>query len=252
VAVVSESLAREYWGGAPAALGRRIRNSPTNPWREVVGVVGDVRDDGVTKGAVPTVYWPMTMKDFWESEDFVQRWMSYAIRTPRVRTAGFIKDVQQAVWGVNPNLPLARPRTLGAIYDQSMAETTFALVIIGIAAGVTLLLGLVGLYGVIAYIVAQRRREVGIRMALGAGGSDVQRMFVWRGLQLAGIGLAVGIGVALAVTRGLSSILFGVSPFDPVTYAVVVLVLALVALVATWLPARQASLVDPAVTLRAE
>jgi predicted permease len=252
VAVVSESLAREYWGGAPAALGRRIRNSPTNPWREVVGVVGDVRDDGVTKGAVPTVYWPMTMKDFWESEDFVQRWMSYAIRTPRVRTAGFIKDVQQAVWGVNPNLPLARPRTLGAIYDQSMAETTFALVIIGIAAGVTLLLGLVGLYGVIAYIVAQRRREVGIRMALGAGGSDVQRMFVWRGLQLAGIGLAVGIGVALAVTRGLSSILFGVSPFDPVTYAVVVLVLALVALVATWLPARQASLVDPAVALRAE
>jgi ABC-type antimicrobial peptide transport system permease subunit len=192
------------------------------------------------------------MKDFWDQELFVQRWLSYAVRTPRVRTAGFIKDVQQAVWSVNPNLPLARPRTLAAIYDESMAETSFALVIIGIASGVTLLLGLVGLYGVIAYIVAQRRREVGIRMALGAAGGDVRRMFVWRGLQLVGIGLAVGIVAAATVTRFLSSLLFGVSTFDPVTYAAVVLALSGVALLATWLPARQASLVDPAIALRAE
>jgi ABC-type antimicrobial peptide transport system permease subunit len=156
------------------------------------------------------------------------------------------------VWSVNPNLPLARPRTLAAIYDESMAETSFALVIIGIASGVTLLLGLVGLYGVIAYIVAQRRREVGIRMALGAAGGDVRRMFVWRGLQLVGIGLAVGIVAAATVTRFLSSLLFGVSTFDPVTYAAVVLALSGVALLATWLPARQASLVDPAIALRAE
>lgn len=252
VVMVSESLAREYWGSVPAALGRRIRNSPKNPWREVVGVVADVRDDGVTKGAVPTVYWPMLMKDYWDQETFVQRWLSYAIRTPRVRTAGFVKDLQQAVWGVNPNLPLARPRTLGDIYQTSMAETSFALVIIAIAGGVTLLLGVVGLYGVIAYIVAQRRREVGIRMALGAAGGDVQRMFLRRGLQLAGIGVAVGIGGALAVTRFLSSLLFGVSPFDPFTYVAVAATLAGVTLVATWLPARQASLVDPAIALRAE
>jgi ABC-type antimicrobial peptide transport system permease subunit len=169
-----------------------------------------------------------------------------------VRTAGFIKDVQQAVWGVNPNLPLARPRTLAAIYDESMAETSFALVIIGIASAVTLLLGLVGLYGVIAYIVAQRRREVGIRMALGAAGGDVQRMFVWRGLQLVGIGLIVGIAAAATVTRFLSSLLFGVSTFDAATYTAVALALSSVALLATWLPARQASLVDPATALRAE
>jgi predicted permease len=252
VAVISESLAREYWGSPAAALGHRIRNSPKNPFREVVGVVGDVRDDGVTKAEVPTVYWPMTMKEFWDEELFVQRWMSYAVRTPRVRNAGLIKELQQAVWGVNPNLPLARPRTLGAIYEASMAETSFALVIIGIAGGVTLLLGLVGLYGVIAYIVAQRRREVGIRMALGAGGADVQRMFVQRGLQLAGIGLVVGVAVALAVTRSLGSILYGVSPFDPLTYGAVAVTLAFVAVVATWLPARQASRVDPAIALRAE
>ena len=252
VVVLSDSLAREYFGSAPAALGRRIRNSPKNPWREVVGVVADVRDDGVTRGEVPTVYWPMTMKDYWDQETFVQRWMSYAIRTPRVRTAGFIQDVQQAVWSVNPNLPLARPRTLGAIYAESMAETSFALVIIAIAGGVTLLLGVVGLYGVIAYIVAQRRREVGIRMALGAGGGEVQRMFVRRGLQLAGLGVVVGLGGAFAVTRFLTSLLFGVSPFDPLTYGTVAFTLAAVALLATWLPARQASLVDPAIALRAE
>jgi putative ABC transport system permease protein len=252
VAVVSDSMAREYWGSAGAALGQRIRNSPKNSWREVVGVVADVRDDGITKGAVPMVYWPMTMKDFWDDDIFVQRWLSYAVRTPRVRTAGFIKDVQQAVWGINPNLPLARPRTLGDIYRASMAETSFALVIIGIAGGVTLLLGLVGLYGVIAYIVAQRRREVGIRMALGAAAADVQRMFVGSGLRLAGIGMVVGVGVALAVSRFLTSLLFGVSPFDPLTYGAVAAMLAAVALVATWLPARQASLVDPATALRSE
>lgn len=252
VVVISDSLAREYFGSAAAALGRRIRNSPKNPWREVVGIVADVRDDGVTRGEVPTVYWPMAMKDYWDQEMFVQRWMSYAIRTPRVRTAGFINDVQQAVWSVNPNLPLARPRTLAAIYDESMAETSFALVIIAIAGGVTLLLGVVGLYGVIAYIVTQRRREVGIRMALGAGGAEVQRMFVRRGLQLAGIGVVIGLGVALAVTRFLTSLLFGVSPFDPLTYGSVALVLTGVTLLATWLPARQASLVDPAVALRSE
>jgi putative ABC transport system permease protein len=133
-----------------------------------------------------------------------------------------------------------------------MAETSFALVIIGIAGGVTLLLGLVGLYGVIAYIVAQRRREVGIRMALGAAAADVQRMFVGSGLRLAGIGMVVGVGVALAVSRFLTSLLFGVSPFDPLTYGAVAAMLTAVALVATWLPARQASLVDPATALRSE
>jgi predicted permease len=252
VTILSDALAREYWGSASAAIGRRIRNSPKNPWREVVGVVADTREDGVTKAAPPTAYFPMVMREFWDSEVFVQRWMSYAIRTPRVRTAGFLAEVQQAVWGVNPNLPLARPRTVAAIYDESMASTSFALVIIAIAAAVTLLLGFVGLYGVIAYIVSQRTREVGIRMAIGASGQQVQSMFLRRGLALTGIGLAVGIAGAAAGMRLLSALLFGVSPFDPVTYAAVVAALASVATLATWLPARQATRVDPSVALRAE
>jgi ABC-type antimicrobial peptide transport system permease subunit len=194
----------------------------------------------------------MVMNDFWDTPLFVQRWMSYAIRTPRVRTAGFLAEVQQAVWGVNPNLPLARPRTMQAIYDESMASTSFALVIIGIAAGVTLLLGFVGLYGVIAYIVSQRTREVGIRMAIGANGTQVQSMFLKRGLTLTGIGLIVGVVTAAGGMRLLSALLYGVSPFDPLTYGAVIVALASVALVATWLPARQATRVDPSVALRAE
>jgi predicted permease len=252
VAIVSHAFALEHWGSARAAIGRFITNNPKDPWREVVGVASDTFDRGVTRPTPPTVYWPMVMNQFWDSSPFAQRWMSYAVRTPRVGTAGFLGEVQQAVWGINPNLPLARPRTLDAIYQASMAETSFALVIIGIAGGVTLLLGLVGLYGVIAYIVAQRRREVGIRMALGAAGGDVQRMFVWRGLKLAAVGLVVGTVAAAAGSRFIASLLFGVSPFDPFTYGGVAVVLGLVALVATWLPARQASRVDPSVALRAD
>jgi predicted permease len=252
VALVSDALAREFWGSAAAAIGKRIRQSPKNPWREVVGVVGDERDDGVTRPATTVVYWPMAMRDFWDNEVFVQRYLSYAIRTPRVRTAGFLREVQQAVWAVNPNLPVARVATLQEIYDRSMAQTSFALVILGIAAGVALLLGLVGIYGVIAYIVAQRRREVGIRMAVGASAGEVQRLFVGRGLVLTAFGLGVGLLVSLAVMRALSAILFGVSPFDAPTYAGVAVLLAVVSLVATWLPARQASRVDPALALRSE
>ena len=161
--------------------------------------------------------------------------------------------MQQAVWSINPNLPLARVRTLQQIYDESMAQTSFTLVILGIAAGVTLLLGVVGIYGVIAYVVAQRRREVGIRMALGARAPDVQRMFVFRGMIVTGVGL---VRRRRRGARGDAApdrvVLFGVSPFDPLTYGAVVAGLAAVALLATWLPARQATATDPALALRSE
>jgi putative ABC transport system permease protein len=165
---------------------------------------------------------------------------------------GFLGEVQQAVWSVNPNLPLARVRTMLEVYNESMAQTQFVLVILGIAASVTLLLGLVGIYGVIAYIVAQRRREVGIRMALGAQSDSVQRIFVTRGLSLTAIGLVIGLIGAAALMRVLSSLLFGVKPFDPLTYIAVIAGLGGVALLATWLPARQATRIDPMLALRAE
>jgi hypothetical protein len=254
VALLSENMAREYWGDPVKALGRRIQRSPKSPWYEIVGVVGNERQDGATRPAPTMVYWPMMIADTPGDPrgNFIQRSLVYVIRSGRLQSAGFLGEVQQAVWSVNPNLPLARVRTLQQIYDESMAQTSFVLVILGIAAAVTLLLGLVGIYGVIAYIVAQRRREVGIRMALGAQSESVQRIFVTRGLSLAAIGLTLGLIGAAALMRVLSTLLFGVSPFDPITYGTVVAVLGSVALVATWLPARQATRVDPMMALRAE
>ncbi len=252
VVIVNDRLAREFWGSAEAALGRRIRNSPKNQFREIVGVVGNERDDGVASEAAPMVYWPTAMNDFWDQEVFVMRYLSYAIRTPRVQTPGFLREVQQAVWAVNPNLPVARVATLAELYNRSMAQTSFALIVLGVAGGVALLLGLVGIYGVIAYIVEGRKREVGIRMAIGATGGQVQSLFLKRGLVLTGVGLAVGLLASAAVMRLLSTLLFGVSPFDPLTYAVVVGALGSVAVLATWLPARRATRVDPSMALRSQ
>jgi len=251
VALISDNLAREYWKDPSRAVGRRIRRSPQTPWIEIVGVVGNDRQDGATQPSPTTVYWPIMAGGF-DGQTFVQRSLAYAIRSPRLQSPGFLSEVQRAVWSLNANLPLARVRTLGEIYERSMAQTSFVLVILGIAASVTLLLGVVGIYGVIAYIVSQRRREIGIRMALGAHGGTVQRMFIGRGVLLAAIGLAVGLVSASLLMRLLSSLLFGVSPFDPLTYAAVISALAGVALVATWLPARQATRVDPMSALRAD
>jgi len=253
VALVSENLAREYWGEPTKALGKRIRRSTKSPWYEIVGVVGNERQDGATKPAPTIVYWAMLNGDKADPRGiFIQRSLAYVIRSSRLQEPGFLGEVQQAVWSVNPNLPLARVRTMLQVYNESMAQTQFVLVILGIAASVTLLLGLVGIYGVIAYIVSQRRREVGIRMALGAQGESVQRIFVTRGLTLAAAGLAIGLIGAAAMMRLLSSFLFGVNPFDPLTYVAVTAGLGLVALVATWLPARQATRIDPMMALRAE
>ena len=252
VVLVSDNFAREYWGEPAKAIGRRLRRSPKTEWVEIVGVVGNERQDGSTRPAPSIVYWPMRTDAYIAGGTFVQRSMGYAIRSSRLDSPGFLGEIQQAVWGVNPGLPLARVRTLAEIYGESMAQTQFVLVILGIAASVTLLLGVVGIYGVIAYIVSQRRREVGIRMALGAQGESVQRIFVSRGLSLAAIGLMLGLVSAAALMRLLSSLLFGVKPFDPLTYLAVTVCLGGVALIATWLPARHATRIDPMLALRAE
>jgi predicted permease len=252
VVLVSENFAREIWGDPAKAIGQRIRRTPKNSAQEIIGVVGNERQDGVTKSAPTIVYWPMLIKDGFGGESYVQRSLGYVIRTSRLKSPDFIHDVQQAVWSVNSNLPLARVRTMASIYDESMAETSFTLVILAIAASVTLLLGVVGIYGVIAYVVAQRRREVGIRMALGANAGEVQQMFVVRGMVVTGVGLAIGVAMALGMMRLLQAVLFGVSPFDPITYASVIATLALIALLAAWLPAKRATAIDPSAALRSD
>ncbi|RPI27401.1 MAG: ABC transporter permease [Acidobacteria bacterium] len=245
VVVISETLAREYWRNPSEAPGKRVRGfRPT--WYEIVGVVGQERDDGLNQPATAIVYWPLL------NEIYPTRNMAYAVRSTRVGESGFLRELQQAVWSVNPNLPLANVQTLDEIQADSMAQTSFAMVMLAIAASVALLLGVVGIYGVIAYIATQRTREIGIRMALGAQTGDVRRLFLRHGLLLTGIGLAVGLGVSLALTPVMSALLFGVGPMDPVTYAAVSAGLAAVALLATWLPARRASRIDPIVALRAD
>jgi putative ABC transport system permease protein len=251
-ALVSENLAREYWGSAAAALGKRIRENPQGKWREIIGVAGDERDDGVGKTAPLILYWPMMVKDFWGEPLSVQRNAAYAIRSSRTGSAGFLKEAEQAVWSVNPNLTIAQVRTVQEIYDRSLARTSFALVMLTIAAGMALLLGVVGIYGVIAYSVSQRTREIGIRIALGAGHSAVRRMFVGDALKLAAIGCACGLAAAAGMSKLMSALLFGVSPVDPATYGAVTAVLAAAALLASYLPARRATAIEPVVALRAE
>jgi putative ABC transport system permease protein len=252
VALISENLARSWWKTPGAAIGRRIRSTPADPWCEIVGVVGDERDNGVASPAPTTVYWPLFMKGLFGQRDFVQRSQAYAIRSARLNSTGFMKELQQAVWGVNPGLPLANVRTLNEIRAESVAQTSFMLVMLIIAAAVALLLGVVGIYGVVAYIAAQRTREVGIRMALGAGQGDVSRLFVRQGLALTGAGLLIGAGAAAALTRLMATMLFGIGPTDAPTYAAAACALGGVAVLATYLPARRAARVDPVVALRSD
>ena len=247
VVIISEPLAREYWGEPAKAIGKRLRgSSPRFPWREIIGVSGNERDDGLTQPPTQIVYWPML------NEAYRWRTMAFVVRSTRVGTPGFVRELEQAVWSVNPNLPLATVQTLEEIEAMSMTQTSFALVMLGIAASVALLIGMVGIYGAIAYSAAQRTREIGVRMALGAQISDVRTLFLRHGLWLTTIGIAIGIGIALVLTRVISAFLFGVGPTDPITYAAVSFVLAGMTLVATYLPAHRASRVDPVVALRGE
>jgi len=252
VAIVSESFAREYWQNAASALGKQIRASNTDDWREVIGVAADVHDDGLNKPAPTSVYWPVMMDRFEGQKETVRRDIALAIRSPRAGSQAFIKEIQQVVWSADPNLPLADVHTLGYFYTKSMARTSFTLIMLAVAGGMALLLGIVGIYGVISYSVSQRTREIGIRMALGAERQSITALFVRNGLWLATVGIACGLATAFVAMRLMSSLLFNVSPVDPVTYAAVTAGVLVTACLACYLPSRRAATVDPVHALRAE
>jgi predicted permease len=241
VALISENLAREVWGAPSAALGKRFVEVPGTPWQEVIGVVQDIYENGVQEKAPEIVYLPAAMPT-----------ATFVIRTVRAGTKGFLDQVRQAVWSVDASLPLASVQTMQEIYDQSMARTSFTLVMLAIAGAMALLLGIVGIYGVISYAVSQRKREIGTRLALGAEPRAMRRMVVRQGLILAGIGAVLGLAAAGGLMQFLKSLLYGISTLDPLTYAAVPLVLFLAAGIASYVPARSAATVDPVQALREE
>lgn len=252
VAIVAEKTAKENWGSAANALGKQVRVSQADDWREVVGVAADVHYDGVDKPVPATVYWPLLQSNFEGQKDSVRRWVTFAIRTPRAGSAAFMSEVQRAVWSVSADLPLAYPKTVGELYTKSMARTSFTLIMLCVAGSMALLLGVVGIYGVISYAVTQRTREIGIRMAVGAQRNDLTGLFVRQGLLLAAIGSVVGIGASFATMRLMSSLLFNVSPMDPGTYIVATAGILAITWLACYLPSRRAAAVNPVTALRAE
>jgi len=191
------------------------------------------------------------MDNFWGSTR-VQRGGAFLIRTNRAATESFLTEATRAIWSVDSSLPVFQMRTLQDLYNQSLARTSFTLVLLAIAGAMALVLGIIGIYGVIAYAVTQRTREIGIRMALGAQSARLRRMFVRHGLMLAGIGAIIGLGAAAGLTRLMSSLLFGVKALDPLTYAGVAVILVAAAALASYIPARRATAVDPLDALRAE
>jgi predicted permease len=254
VSIVSENLAREWWGSAAAALGKRIRENPKDPWREIVGVVADVYDDGVQAAAPKFAYWPALMDRYAGTGGgpFVVGNGMYAIRSHRTATESLLTEVRQAIWSVNGRQPLFQVTTLKDLYDLSLARTSFTLVLLAIAGVMSLVLGIVGTYGVIAFTVSQQTREIGIRMALGAQPAGISRLFVRHGLLLAGVGTVLGLGSAAELTRLMSSLLFGVTTLDPMTYASVCVLLIIAAALASYLPSRRATAIDPVQALRSE
>jgi hypothetical protein len=251
VIIVSHNLARELWGVASNAIGKRMRFGRVGPWNEVVGVSGDVYDSGVDRAAPATVYFRAGVAGT-AAQPFVARDATFAIRSPRTGSDDLIKQISQAVWAVNPGLPLARVQTLGDVYDRSMARTSFTLVMLTIAGTMALALGMVGVYGVISYAVSRRRREVGVRLALGAARAGILRQFLGQSVRVSAVACLCGLALSLLLTRVMTGLLYGVSATDATTMVGVVAIVLIVATLAAVIPATRAAFIQPLRTLREE
>ena len=247
VAIVSENMARENWGEPRNALGKRIRTGREGPWTEVVGVAENVHEDGVDRPAPPTVYFRagVQMPGGPGAAAAVGRGITLAVRSNRAGMDSFLREIAVAIHTVNSSLPLAKTRTLNDIYRASMARRSFTLVLLGISGAMALTIAIVGVYGVLAYAVTQRRREVSIRVALGVEPGAVKALFIRHGLKLACAGSLMGLFSAAALSRWISSLLFGVAPLDPATYIFSGAIILSAAMVASYIPARRAASVDP-------
>lgn len=242
VVIVNQAFARRYLPGRDPIGQTLLLHTPENR-ATVVGLVGDIRQGGLAKPAEPAAYvhYPQVGRS---RVNLVVRGEGNPLE--------LAARVREAIWSVNRQQTITRITSLEALSSQAVARPRLLAVLLGLFAGLGLVLGAVGIYGVLAYSVSQRRQELGVRLALGAAPRDLLRLVVGRGMALAGVGVLVGLAFALGLSRFMQSVLYGVAPADPLTFAGVALALLAVALAASWLPARRATRVDPATALRAE
>ena len=248
MAIVSERIVREYFPGGPAeALGRRVRIGDRGEWRTVVGVAADIRQMGLDQAVQPMLYVPFQQE---RDEVFVLRFVSFVVRTatPASVAEGIRAEIRRAA----PDLPIQATVTMDEAVAASVAPPRFRMWLLALFAMAATLIATCGIYGLMAYAVTQRRREIGVRMALGAERRDVLRLVLMRALRIVVGGLLAGLAGAAGVTRVLQRFLFGVTPTDPIAFATVTLLLMAVGLLAAWLPARRATRIDPVRALRAE
>jgi putative ABC transport system permease protein len=244
VAIINEEAAKRTFPGEDP-IGQYVENfGPKNEKLQVVGVVGNVRHLALETAPRPELYQPLG-QGTWPS-------VFVAVRTAPENPLTLLPAVQEAVWSVNKSVPLGNPRTMNDIIARTLLQKKFTMLLLSIFAGAALLLAAVGLYGVISYSVAQRTRELGIRIALGAQRGDVLRLILRQGMTLVAAGVIFGVAASLGLTRLIASLLYGISASDPITFLLLSAALVLVAFIACWLPARRASAVDPIVALHAE
>ena len=251
-AVVSRALAERFWPGK-SPLGKRLAQGVgIDPqWNTIIGVVENGRDNGLQEKPVEAVYYPMQPQIGFEGSIQIPRSFSLVVRSTG-DPMRLVAPVRDAIWSLDPNLPLAQVRPMEEVVERSMVRTTFTMFLLVVAGAVALVLGAVGIYGVISYVVSQRTREIGVRMALGAGRLDIARMVLKEGMGLALAGIALGLLGAYALTRLMAALLFDVSPTDPVTFVAVPALLAAIALFASWVPAHRAASVTPLEAIRYE
>jgi putative ABC transport system permease protein len=248
--VVSDAFARLYWGAAVRAVGRRIRMNPSGPWSTIVGVVGSVRGAGLERAPVSAVYSPLVTSDV-AGVPWTPRDVAFVVRTAG-DPGSVAAPVRRVLGEVVPAVPVFRLLPVEALLSAAVSRTAFTLLLVGIAALVALAVGATGIYGVVAYVVVMRTREIGVRLALGAHPADVRRMIVGRALADAVVGVAIGLIGAVGVTRALAALLFGVSATDAVSLGGAAALLVATALLAAWQPAHRAAALDPALALRSD
>ena len=257
VVVINESFAKKYWPkddpiGQQIEIGKGMGPDFAEAPRQIVGIVGDVKEAGLGSPAPEVMYIPLAQtKDSFMALNNTIIPMTWVVKTT-VQPLTLMSAVRKEVLAVDSQLALAHERSLEQVFAESMASQSFNMTLLCVFAGIALLLAAIGIYGTLSYSVEQRSQEIGIRMALGAQAADVRAMVVRQGMGLAGLGIVIGLAGALGLSRLLTTLLFGVQPNDPLTFAAIGGAIALVALVACWLPARRATRVDPLVALRYE